>query len=47
METVRDLLAQDAGVSVIARTTGLSRQTIYRMKDDPAEAEAALAKWGL
>ncbi|UZF93778.1 recombinase family protein [Bosea sp. NBC_00550] len=47
METVRDLLAQDAGVSVIARTTGLSRQAIYRMKDDPAEAEAVLAKWGL
>ena len=47
LETVRDLLAQDAGVSVIARTTGLSRQAIYRMKDDPAEAEAALAKWGL
>ncbi|UZF92679.1 recombinase family protein [Bosea sp. NBC_00550] len=47
METVRDLLAQDAGVSVIARTTGLSRQAIYRMKDDPAEAEAALARWGI
>jgi len=47
MEAVRDLLAQDAGVSVIARTSGLSRQAIYRMKDDPAEAEAALAKWGL
>jgi len=47
METVRDLLAQDAGISLIARTTGLSRQAIYRMKDDPAEAEAALAKWGI
>lgn len=47
METVRDMLAQNAGISVIANTTGLSRQTIYRMKDDPADAEAALAKWRL
>lgn len=47
MEAVRDMLAQDAGVSVIAKATGLSRQAIYRMKDDPAEAEAALAKWDL
>lgn len=47
METVRDMLAQDAGASVIAKATGLSRQAIYRIKDDPAEAEAALAKWGM
>lgn len=47
MEAVRDMLAQDAGVSVIAKATGLSRQAIYRMKDDPADAEAALAKWRL
>src|SRR5215469_2494988 len=30
LETVRDMLGQDAGISVIAKTTGLSRQTIYR-----------------
>lgn len=47
METVRDMLAQDAGISVISKATGLSRQAIYRMKDDPAEAEAALARWRL
>lgn len=47
METVRDMLAQDAGISVISKSTGLSRQAIYRMKDDPAETEAALAKWGM
>lgn len=47
MEMVRDMLAQDAGISIIAKATGLSRQAIYRMKDDPAEAEAALAKWRL
>ncbi|MBN9445114.1 recombinase family protein [Bosea sp. (in: a-proteobacteria)] len=47
METVRDMLAQDAGISVIAKSTGLSRQAIYRVKDAPAEAEAALMKWGM
>lgn len=47
METVRDMLAQNAGISVIANATGLSRQAIYRMKDDPAEAEAALVRWDM
>ena len=31
----------------IAKETGLTRQTIYRIKDDPAGAEAALAAWGM
>ena len=44
--TVRDMLAQGAGVSVIAKATGLSRQTVYRIEADPAEQEAALARWG-
>jgi hypothetical protein len=26
---------------------GLTRQTVYRIKDDPAGAEAALATWGM
>lgn len=47
LDTVRDMLAQDAGISVISKSTGLSRQTIYRMRDDPAEAETALTKWGM
>ncbi|AOG03568.1 recombinase family protein [Bosea sp. RAC05] len=47
MGTVRDMLAQGAGVSAIAQATGLSRQAAYRIKDDPAEAEAALMKWGM
>lgn len=47
MEIVRDLVAQDTGVSVIAKSTGLSRQAIYRIKDEPAETEAALVKWGM
>jgi putative DNA-invertase from lambdoid prophage Rac len=31
----------------IARATGVKRPTVYRLKDDPAAAEAALAAWGL
>ncbi len=45
---VREMLGQQAmGVAQIARDTKLTRQTIYRIKDDPAGAEAALAPWGL
>lgn len=44
----RALLAQGAvGVSGVAKETGLSRQTVYRLRDDPAGAEAALVAWGL
>jgi len=31
----------------ITKTAGLSRQTVYRMKSDPAAAEAALTAWRL
>jgi Helix-turn-helix domain of resolvase len=34
------------GVAQIANDTGLTRQTVYRIKDAPADAEAALAAWG-
>ncbi|SCB30392.1 Site-specific DNA recombinase [Bradyrhizobium yuanmingense] len=44
--TARDMLTQNAAISQIANATKLSRQTIYRIKDDPAAAEAALATWG-
>jgi putative DNA-invertase from lambdoid prophage Rac len=47
-ERARALLSQEAvGMARIAKETGLTRQTIYRIKDDPAGAEAALAAWGL
>ncbi len=46
-ETVRDMLAQDAGISAVAAATGLSRQTVYRIRDDATSAEATLAEWGL
>ena len=43
----RDLLARDAGIGAIAKETGLTRQTIYRIKEEPVAAEAALAAWRL
>ena len=42
---VRDMVAQSAGVGQIAKITGVSRQTIYRIKNDPVAAEAALSSW--
>jgi putative DNA-invertase from lambdoid prophage Rac len=43
---VHDMLGQEAvTIAQIARNIGLSRQTIYRIKGDPAGAEAALAAW--
>ncbi|WP_244457586.1 recombinase family protein [Roseomonas fluvialis] len=45
--TVADLLAQDKAVASIAREAGLSRQLVYRIRDDRAGAEKALALWGL
>jgi len=44
---VQDMLSQGAGVSQISKSTSLSRQTIYRIKDNPAETAASLANWGL
>lgn len=44
---VRDMMGQQAGVSTIAKATGLSRQAIYRIHADPAKAEATLRQWGM
>ncbi len=45
---VREMLGRQAvGIAQIARETGLTRQTVYRIKGDPAGAEGALAAWGL
>lgn len=38
-------LALNQGPALIARNAGVSRQVVYRIKDDPAAAEAALATW--
>lgn len=45
-QAVGDLLSAGKGTSEIARTVGLSRQTVLRIKADPATAEKALAAWG-
>jgi putative DNA-invertase from lambdoid prophage Rac len=45
LTAVQDMIAQSAGIGQIAKATGLSRQAIYRIKDDPAAAEAPLASW--
>ena len=44
---VRDMLAQGVGPSAIAKAAGVARQTVYRIKDDPAKAEALLLEWAL
>lgn len=47
LELVRSMLAEDESTSAIARVTGLTRQTVLRIKGDPVAAEAALARWGV
>jgi putative DNA-invertase from lambdoid prophage Rac len=42
---VRDLLGQGFQVGAVVKATGLKRQTIYRIKNDPAGQRAALAAW--
>jgi len=44
-QMVLDMLSTGAGASTISRATGLTRQTILRIKSDPAGADAALTKW--
>jgi putative DNA-invertase from lambdoid prophage Rac len=44
---VQNMLATETGTSEIARITGLSRQTVLRIKADPARGEAILAGWSL
>jgi putative DNA-invertase from lambdoid prophage Rac len=47
-DSVRAMLGHQAiGIAQIAKDTGLTRQTVYRIKSDPAGAKAALAAWGL
>jgi DNA invertase Pin-like site-specific DNA recombinase len=43
----RALLGKSSAVGEVARITGLTRQTVYRLKSDPVSAEAALMTWGL
>ena len=47
LDLVFDMLTKEASPSAISKATGLSRQTVYRIKDNPAKAEALLAAWSL
>jgi putative DNA-invertase from lambdoid prophage Rac len=42
---VQQLLSQGIAVAEIAKTTGLKRQTIYRIQKQPERQAAALAAW--
>jgi putative DNA-invertase from lambdoid prophage Rac len=42
---VRELLTQGIGVSAVAKTTGLKRQSIYRIQAEPEKQLAALRSW--
>lgn len=46
-DAVKSLLIQGMGISEVSRATGLTRQTILRIRDSPIKANAALKKWGL
>ncbi|MER8960813.1 recombinase family protein [Mesorhizobium sp. M0701] len=43
--TVQAMLATGNGASAIAKATGLQRQTVIRMRDNPANVEQTLANW--
>jgi DNA invertase Pin-like site-specific DNA recombinase len=45
LEAVKGRLSLGDGASAIAKATGLSRQTILRIRDKPEDAEAALVRW--
>ncbi|MBZ9747237.1 recombinase family protein [Mesorhizobium sp. CO1-1-7] len=47
LQAVTDMLAQGQGTSIVAKASGLTRQTVLRIKEDPAAAEKALAAWGM
>ena len=45
-DIVRAMLDQHEDISAIAKAADLSRQTVYRIEQNPAAAEAVLATWG-
>lgn len=46
-EKVRALLEAGQGHSAIAKATGVNRNAVIRIAQDPSKAEAALVKWGM
>ena len=47
LDDVLTALGREEGTSMIARAVGLSRQTVLRIKADPAEAHRLAALWEL
>ena len=47
LEKVNRMLADKTSVSAIAAETGLTRQTVMRIRADPATAEENLRAWGM
>lgn len=47
LNLVGSMLRQGAGASEISKLTGLTRQTVIRIRKDPAGAEETLAKWAM
>ena len=47
LDLVFEMLNQQASPSAISKVVGVSRQTVYRIKDDPVKAETLLREWGL
>lgn len=43
--TVQEMVATGAGTSAIATASGLTRQTVLRIKENFAAAEGAIARW--
>ncbi len=44
---VVDMIANGRGASEVSKATGLTRQTVLRIKSDRTAVETALAKWGM
>lgn len=46
LDAVESMLSEHRGVSEIAKAVGLSRQTVCRIRENPAQAFSALESWG-
>ena len=47
LEKVQAMLSAGQGHSAIAKATGVNRNAVIRIANDPVKAEAALRKWGV
>jgi putative DNA-invertase from lambdoid prophage Rac len=45
LKTARKLLAEGVPITAVAKTTGIKRQSLYRIKQDPTGPEVALLAW--